>query len=158
LMRRFGEGRVGTYVYWGRNTLARMVGDDRLIWDDDIFRIGGDGSAYFGVAHVYGTFLYGRNGNSIANAANPTGTNEALSFTGGFAQLDYAITDQLFLSARAELLHGPPAGTADPKKSFFEFFPGLKIWLHPRVRLAFELGFPNQGRPTRGAIHVELVL
>ena len=158
LMRRFGEGRAGMYVYWGRNTLARMIEQEILNWDDDLFRLGGDVSVYFGQAHVYGTFLYGRNANSFANLANPDGTNEALSFSGGFTQLDVAIRDELVVTARAELVRGPPPGTADPAKSFFEFLPGLKIWLHPRVRLAFELGFGNQNRPTRGAIHVELVL
>ncbi len=158
LMRRFGESRAGMYLYWGRNRLARMIGQEVLHWDDDLLRIGGDASAYFGQAHVYGTFLYGRNTNSFANLANPGGTNEALSFYGGFAQLDFAVRDELVVTARTELVRGPPPGTADPAKTFFEFFPGLRIWLHPRVRLAFELGFGNQDRPTRGTIHVELVL
>ncbi len=157
-MRRFGEGRAGMYVYWGRNTLARMIRQEILNWDDDLLRLGGDVSVYFGQAHVYGTFLYGRNANSFANLASPDGTNEALSFSGGFAQLDFAIRDELVVTARAELVRGPPPGTADPARSFFEFLPGLKIWLHPRVRLAFELGFGNQDRPTRGAIHLELVI
>ncbi len=158
LVRRFGEGRAGMYVYWGRNKLARLVSQDLLIWDDSLVRLGGDVSWYFGQAHAYGTFLYGRNSNSFANPENPGGTSEPLSLSGGFAQLDYAIRDELVVSARMELVHGPPPGTADPSKSFFEFFPGLKLWLHPRVRLAFELGFRNQDRPTRGVIRVELVL
>jgi hypothetical protein len=158
LMRRFGEGRAGMYVYWGRNTLARAVSQEVLTWDDSLVRIGGDASWYFGPAHAYGTFLYGRNSNSFANVQEPDGTRMPLSFSGGFAQLDYAIRDELVVSARMELVHGPPPGTAEPSKSFFEFFPGLKLWLHPRVRLAFELGFRNQDRPTRGAIHIELVL
>lgn len=158
LMRRFGEGRAGMYAYWGRNTLATMAGANLLTWDDSLFRLGGDGSIYLGRAHLYGLFLYGRNGNSFANAANPDGTHEPLSFAGGFAQLDYAIRDELVVSVRTELVRGPPPGTTDPSKSFFELLPGLKLWLHPRVRLAFELGFRNQNRPTRGAIHVELVL
>lgn len=158
LMRHFGEGRAGMYVYWGRDTLARTVSQDVLTWDDSLVRLGGDASWYFGNAHVYGTFLYGRNSNSFANPESPSGTRRPLSFSGGFAQLDYAIRDELVVSARMELVHGPPPGTADPSKSYFEFFPGMKLWLHPRVRLAFELGFRNQDRPTRGAIHVELVL
>lgn len=158
LMRRFGEGRAGMYVYWGRNTLARTVGEDVLVWDDSLVRLGGDVSWYFGPAHAYGTFVYGRNSNSFANPENPEGTSVPLSFSGGFAQLDYSIRDEIVVSGRMELMRGPPPGTADPAKSFFEFFPGLRLWLHPRVRLAFELGFPNQARPTRGALQIELVL
>jgi hypothetical protein len=158
LMRRFGEGRAGMYVYWGRNKLARTASDDLLLWDDSLVRLGGDVSWYLGQAQAYGTFLYGRNSNPFANPDNPQGTNAPSSFWGGFAQVDYAIRDELVVSGRMELVHAPPAGTADPAKSFVEFFPGLKLWLHPRVRLAFELGFRNQNRPTRGAIHLELVI
>ncbi len=80
LMRRFGENRAGLYLYWGRNTLAltnpdpSLGGPPVLVWDDDLFRLGFDGSAYFSAAHLYGTFLYGRNGNSYADAQNPAGT------------------------------------------------------------------------------------
>jgi hypothetical protein len=38
------------------------------------------------------------------------------------------------------------------------FSPGLKLWLHPRIRLAFELNFRNQDQPTRGVIQVDLAL
>ncbi len=61
-----------------------MIGQEILNWDDDLLRFGGDVSVYLGQADVYGTFLYGRNANSFANPANPGGTNEALSFSGGF--------------------------------------------------------------------------
>lgn len=158
LMRRFGEDRAGVYIYWGRNTLARTVQDDVLIWDDNLLRLGGDVSSYFDRAHLYGTFLYGRNSNSFATRERPSGTRSPESFFGGFAQLDYAIRDELVVTSRLELVRGPPAGTTGPSQSFVEFFPGLKLWLHSRVRLAFELGFRNQNRPTRGAIVVELVL
>lgn len=166
LVRRWGEGRGGAYVYWGRNVLARRDptgtgasgnGNDVLVWEDDLLRLGADGSFYFGRAHLYGTVLYGRNGNSFADAAHPNGTDEALSYTGGFAQLELTARDGLVLSSRLDLLRSPSPQTSGPSETFVQFSPGLKLWLHPRVRLAFELGFRNRDLPTEGAIHVEAV-
>lgn len=163
LMRRFGEERAGAYFYWGTNTLARSSpepgsGPDVLEWDDHLFRLGFDGSLYVSSAHLYGTFLYGRNSNSFADAANPSGTREPLSFTGGFAQLDVSLRDALVLTCRLDWVHGPPPGTSDPARSYVAFTPGLRLWLDPRVRLAFELNFRNQGEPTRGAIQIDVGL
>lgn len=164
LARRFGENRAGLYLYWGRNTLARTNPDPGaggpavLEWDDDLFRLGFDGSAYLSSVHLYGTFLYGRNGNSFADAANPGGTHQASSFTGGFGQLDFYLRDQILLSGRVDWVHGPPPGTLGPSQTYVGFSPGLKLWLHPRIRLAFELSFRNQDEPTRGVIQVDLAL
>jgi hypothetical protein len=164
LMRRFGEGRAGAYFYLGSNALARELPDSSgaparvLEWDDGVFRLGADGSVYLGESHLYSTFLYGRNSNSFADAANPEGTHEPRSFFGGFIQADVAVRDQIVISSRLELLRQPPPGTNDPSKTFVGFSPGLKLWLHPRVRLAFELSFRNQSRPTRGRIFIDLVL
>ena len=164
LTRRFGEDRAGLYLYWGRNKLARTNpepgagGPAVLEWDDDLFRLGFDGSAYLSSVHLYGTFLYGRNANSFADAANPGGTEEAASFTGGFGQLDLYLRDQVLLSGRFDWVHGPPPGTVGPSRTSVSFSPGLKLWLHPRIRLAFELSFRNQDQPTRGAIQVDLAL
>jgi hypothetical protein len=164
LVRRFGEDRAGVYLYWGRNTLARPNpqpspgAPDVLEWDDSLFRIGIDGSLHASAAHVFGTFLYGRNGNSYADAQNLGGTHEALSFTGAFAQGDVAIRDSLVLSGRLDWVHGPPPETAGPSETFVAFSPGLKLWLHPRLRLAFELNFRNGDRPTRGAVQLDLAL
>ncbi len=164
LTHRFGEDRAGLYFYWGRNHLARTNPDPAaggpavLEWDDDLVRLGVDGSAYFSAVHLYGTFLYGRNANSFADAQNPGGTGEALSFTGGFAQLDYALRDHILISGRLDAVHGPPPGTASPSRTFVAFSPGFKLWLHPRIRLAFELSFRNEDQPTRGAIQIDLAL
>jgi hypothetical protein len=164
LMRRFGENRAGLYLYWGRNTLARANPDPAaggppvLEWDDDILRLGLDGSAYFGSAHLYGTFLYGRNSNSFADPQNPEGTDVAASYNGGFAQLDYAIRDPIVISSRLDWVNRPEPGTISPTRTFVSFSPGLKLWLHPRIRLAFELSFRNRDQPTRGVIQVDLAL
>ena len=124
----------------------------------DLLRLGVDGSAYFSAAHLYGTFLYGRNSNSFADAQNPGGTDEAASYTGGFAQLDYSIRDPILLSGRLDWVAGPEPGTLSPSRTFVSFSPGLKLWLHPRIRIAFELTFRNRERPTRGVIQVDLAL
>lgn len=164
LARRFGENRIGVYSYWGRNKLARTNpnpaagGPAVLEWDDHLFRLGIDGSAYLARVHLYGTFLYGRNSNAFADAANPSGTQQTSSFTGGFGQLDFYLRDQVLLSGRFDWVHGPPPETLGPSRTVFGFAPGLKLWLHPRVRLAFELSFRNQSEPTRGVIQVDLAL
>jgi hypothetical protein len=164
LMRRFGEDRAGVYLYWGRNKLAQsnptpeQGGPPVLEWEDPIFRLGFDGSGHFGKVHAYGTFLFGRNGNSFADAENPGGTSEPAYFTGGFAQIDYALRDRLVLSGRLDWVHGPAPGTISPSRTVVGFAPGLKLWVHPRIRLAFELSFRNQDQPTRGAFQADLVL
>jgi hypothetical protein len=162
LARRFGEDRAGAYLYWGRNTLARGSSDPGgpavLEWEDDLFRLGADGSMYLSDLHLHGTFLYGRNGNSYADAQSPAGTEQAASFTGGFGQLDYALRDEIAISSRFDWVHGPAPGTIGPSRTYFSFSPGLKLWLHPRIRLGFELSFRNEERPTRGAIQVDLAL
>jgi hypothetical protein len=159
LMRRFGEGRAGAYFYWGSNDLTTDAGDGGVLeWESSLFRLGFDGSIYAGNAHLYGTFLFGRNGNPYADAANPEGTDETVTLSGGFAQLDYAVTDRLFLSGRLDWVNGPPAGPEAPSESFVSFSPGLKLWLHPRIRLALELSFRNGDRPTRGAFVLDLAL
>lgn len=162
--RRSGENRVGAFAYVGRNVLARQNPDPGrggapvLVWDDDLLRFGADGSAYLGQLHVYGVFLHGRNDNSIANAENPEGTGETLTFTGGFLQGDYSIQDGIIFSARLNLVSRPPRRTNLPHETFVGFFPGLKLYFHTRFRLLFEIGFQNQDRPTLGAIQAELAL
>jgi hypothetical protein len=164
LARRFGEGRVGAYAYWGRSVLARRIdpegtedGARILTWDNNLFRLGTDGAVYLRRAHVYGTALYGRNSNSFADGQHPGGTGEAASYFGGFAQLDFTVRDELVLSGRLDVLRSPPLGSSGPSETVVGFYPALKLWLHPRVRLAFELGFRNRDLPSRGAIHVEAV-
>lgn len=164
IQRRFGEDRAGAYLYWGRNRLARESPDPAvapgvLTWDNSLFRLGADGSVYLrqGV-HLFGTILYGRNSNAFADAENPGGTSEPTSFTGGFAQAELPIRDALVLYGRFDWVRGPPPGTVDPSMTFVSFHPGLRMWLHPRVRLVFEIGFRNEERPTRGAFLVEIAL
>lgn len=161
LMRRFGEERVGAYVYWGRNVLARSLDEPDapsvIQWNDAVFRIGGDGSAYFDRYHVFGTLMYGRNSNSFADAAHPEGTDEPLSFFGGFGELDFALRDVLILSGRLDFVSRPPPGEME-SVGFVTFSPGMRLWLHPRVRLSFEVRFRNQDRGTQGAFHIEVVM
>ncbi len=160
IMRFFGENRAGAFALFGENTLSRsnpdptLGGPDVLVWNDGLFRIGADGSFDVNRLNLYGLFMYGRNDNSIADAANPEGTEEPLSFAGGFLQGDYFFWDQLTVTARLDVVSRPPEQTADPKKTFVSFFPGFRIYLHPRVRLVVEVGFRNQDRPTVGAVEL----
>ena len=101
-------------------------------------------------------FSYGRNSNSFADAENPNGTGEALSFTGGFLQVDFAFRDDFFVTGRLNTVRGPPPGTTDPSKSFVQFAPGLRLWLHPQIRLVGEIAFANQDLPTKAAFRFEI--
>lgn len=164
LQHRSGSNRIGAFVYLGSNVLARENpdpdhgGESVLVWDDDFLRFGGDGSYYAGPLHLFGVFMHGRNDNSIADAANPEGTGQTLTFTGGYVQGDYTLRDEMLLSARFNLVRRPPERTGLPNQTFVGFFPGLRIGFLNRFRVLFEVGFQNQGRGTVGAVQADLAL
>lgn len=164
LQHRSGPNRIGAFVYLGSNVLARenpepdLGGEPILVWDDDFLRFGGDGSYYAGALHLFGVFMHGRNDNSIADAANPEGTGQTLTFTGGYVQGDYTLRDEIRFSTRLNLIRRPPERTSLPNQTFFSFFPGLRIGFLNRVRVLFEVGFQNQGRGTVGAVQADLAL
>lgn len=153
---RIGESRAGAFVYLGRNTLARGNPEGGnlppLIWEDELFRVGADGSLYLGNLNVYGVFMHGRNDNSIADAAHPNGTGETLTFSGGFLQSDFTFRDEISLTARLNVVRRPLGASALASETRVSLFPGLKIWFHNQFRLSFELGFQDDDRPTVGAI------
>jgi hypothetical protein len=158
----FGEDRVGIFAYLGSNTLARTNPDPRpgggevLVWDDNLLRLGADGSFFFGRLNLYGVFMYGRNDNSIADAAHPEGTGEALSFSGGFLQANYFVRDFLNIATRIDFVHRPPGRTALPSENFVGVFPGVMVWVYSRVKLTLELGFRNQGLPTLAGLQADV--
>jgi hypothetical protein len=158
---RSGTNRIGAFAYLGSNVLARQIregGGSVLVWDDDLLRFGGDGSYYVGDLHLYGVILHGRNDNSIADAANPEGTGETLTFTGGFVQGDYALREEIFLNARLDWIRRPPGQTNQPNRTHYGFFSGMRLGFLNRLRILFELGFRNQGRGFAGAVQAELAL
>jgi hypothetical protein len=152
----FGENRVGVFAYLARNTLVREIPDQVLVWDDELLRLGADGSLLFGRWNFYGVFLHGRNDNSIADAAHPDGTGETLTFAGGFVQANYFIRDFLNLATRIDLVHRPPGRTALPNESLVGVFPGVMVWIHSNFKLTLELGFRNRGRPNLVGLQAEL--
>ena len=158
-----GESRFGVYTYIGRNALARRNPNpapgeqSAFAWENDHFRLGADGSTYFGEVHLFGTVMYGRNSNGFADGANPEGTGEGLPFSGGFVQADVALRDILVASARYELIRGTRPGERDTFRTFSGFYPAVKFWIYSQLRAAFEVGFRNQGRPTEGILQIEYV-
>jgi hypothetical protein len=161
---RSGRNRMGAFLYVGRNVLAREVAapgleePQVLVWDDSLIRVGGDLSYYVDKINAYGVFLHGRNDNSIADAANPKGTGETLTFTGGFFQVAYMVQDEIFVSMRLNVVNRPPGRTSLPHRTFLSVFPGLAIEFQTHFRLVFELGFQNQDRGTLGAIRIEAAI
>ena len=152
----FGENRAGLFAYLAGNTLVREVPDQLLVWENDLLRLGLDGSFYFGQWNVYGVFMYGRNTNSVADASNPDGTGETLSFTGGFLQANYFVRDFLNLSTRIDLVSRPPGQTALPNETSVGVFPGIMVWIHSNFKLTLELGFRNRNRPNLVGLQAEV--
>ncbi len=152
----FGENRVGLFAYLASNTLALAIPNQVLLWENDLLRLGLDGSFYFDRWNLYGVFMHGRNTNSIADAANPDGTGETLGFTGGFLQVNYFVRDFLNLSTRIDLVNRPPGRTALPNETFVGVFPGVMVWIHSNFKLTLELGFQNRGRPNLVGLQAEL--
>ena len=129
------------------------------MWDEDLLRIGGDADLWFGDVNAYGLFMYGRNDNSIATRARPAGTGEALSFTGGFAQVDRHVRDELALTMRFNAASQPSRADRNVKETLTSFFPGVQVWIWRRLKLSFEYGFLNKsdtGRDNFGAVQAEI--
>lgn len=146
-----GQERVGALFYVGRNVLATVDRGRVLAWTDGLIRLGVDGETWIRRLNLYGLLLYGRNSNSFANSANPGGTHVARGYTGGFAQADYHLRDELVPTARLDFV-------AQPQGFAYGVVPGLEIWLHKQVKLSVEVGFYNRGRPVVGAFQVEVGL
>src|SRR5262249_22733493 len=85
IAKRINQHRVGAFAYIGRNTIAQSA---TVAADDTLLRLGADASVWFHRLNVYGVVMYGRNDNSVLSARAPTGTEQPLSFSGGFVQAD----------------------------------------------------------------------
>lgn len=149
---RSGHNRVGALAYFGRNRLAleRNRGAVRLVreFDDRLLRLGADGSAWLKKVNLYGAGLYGRNSNAF-------GEDEASSFGGGFAQLDYHVRDDVVPTLRVNWLR-LPTGPGREQESYTSVVPGVQIWFKTRVKLSAEVAFANRDVPTLGVIQVEV--
>jgi hypothetical protein len=151
--KRVERHRFGAFAYIGRNTLAQSR---TVVWDDSLLRLGADANVWLSRLNLYGVFMYGRNDNSIATVVEPDGTQESLSFDGGFVQADYHMADTVALTLRLNLVRQPDPGSSDGKETFSSLFPGVQFWPFPNVKLSFEYGFLNQERPSFGAVQAEV--
>ena len=151
--RNIGRHRVGAFAYIGRNTI---VLGPTLFWDDNLLRLGVDGNAWIQKLNVYGVFMYGRNDNSIATLDEPNGTGESLSFSGGFLQGDYHLSEALALTLRFNVVSQPALATDTENETFTSIFPGIQYWAWKSLKLSAEFGFRNKDRGTLGAIQAEV--
>jgi hypothetical protein len=152
---REGQNRVGAFGYLGRNVLARVDQGRVLEWEDGLLRLGFDGYAWLSKLNLYGVFLYGRNDNSFADSRRPNGTNEAQSFSGGFLQADYHLRDEVAPTLRLNLVRQPTNPAGGSELTSVGIVPGVQIWFKRQIKISFEVGFFNKGRPTLGAFQVE---
>lgn len=153
--KRVDRHRFGAFAYVGRNTLALAP---EVVWDDDILRVGGDASLWLRRLNVYGVYVYGRNDNSVATLARPRGTDERLTFSGGFVQADYHVREEVALTLRLNVVSRPPGTTSLANETFSSLYPGIQLWPFPHLKLSFEYGFQNQRRPSLGAFQIEVTI
>jgi hypothetical protein len=151
--KRAGRQRFGAFAYFGQNTLATSPS---VVWEDEYFRFGADADLWLQRLNLYGVFMYGRNDNSIATPASPSGTGEELSFSGGFAQADYHATDNLALTLRLNMVRRPPGSSNLSRETFSSLYPGIQVWVLQRLKLSFEYGFQNKDRPGLGIVQAEV--
>jgi hypothetical protein len=154
LAKRWGRNRVGAFAYVGRNHLAQGGIPLDPDWENDILRVGGDVSFWLQRLNIYGAGMYGRNSNAIATAARPEGLGVEQTFSGGFAQADYHLREWLALTGRVNVVNRPTSDTGDD--TFTSFYPGVRVYVRDRFRLAFEYGFNNRGRNGIGAVQADI--
>jgi hypothetical protein len=152
--KRFQQHRVGAFAYIGNNTLAQSP---QVVWEDGLLRVGADADLHFGKFNLYGVFMYGKNDNPVATPAQPRGTNEALDWTGGFAQGDYNITDALQVTLRVNAVNRPTGASSSSNETFTSLWPGVRVFIRERLKIGFEYGFHNQEQTNLGAVQAELV-
>ena len=153
LAKRFDRNRIGIFGYIGRNKLALSR---EVVWDDDILRLGADASVWLDRVNLCGVYMYGRNSNSIATAEQPNGTEQPLSFNGGFLQADFHVRDEVVLNLRLNVVSQPRASSPNESTTLAGLFPGVQIFLFDHLKLSFEYGFLNEERKSLGAIQAEV--
>jgi hypothetical protein len=152
--KRFQQHRIGAFSYIGRSTLALSPS---IVWEDKLLRVGADADFHFDKLNLYGVFLYGRNDNPVATPSEPDGTGESLDFSGGFAQADFNVRDDLQLTLRVNAVNRPTSVSSSSNETFTSIFPGIRFFIRERLKIAFEYGFHNQDQGNLGAVQAELV-
>jgi hypothetical protein len=140
------QHRAGAFAYIARDRVEAATP-----WDDDLLRLGVDGSAWVGRLNLYGLFLYGRNGQTLP----PGSPNSRRTFTGGFLQADHHLSDRVVLTLRTEMVQHPrrPSGVQITVRSLY---PGVQLYLRERFKLAFEYGLHNHDIRSVAALQAEL--
>jgi hypothetical protein len=144
--KRIARNRVGAFAYFGRNKLP--VDSARVI-EDDLLRLGADADVRAGKLNVYGLVMYGRNSDAF-------GVDLAQSFTGGFVQGDFELRDDVQLTLRVNAVRAPTSQAPSSKQTLTSVFPGVRVYVLQRLRLAFEYGFQSDDRPNLGAVQAEI--
>jgi hypothetical protein len=149
--KRIDRNRFGGFAFFGKSQLGN-AGQD---FANAFWRVGGDWDVWLSRLNLYGTYMYGRNDNSIppTSPAAP----EALSFHGGFLQADYRVVEPVALTLRFNFVNRPPGQTDLPKEWEASVFPGIQVWLlDDRLKVSLEYGFLNKGRSDFGALQAEV--
>jgi hypothetical protein len=152
--KRVEKHRIGAFSYIGRSDLALSPS---IVWEDKLLRVGADADLHFDKLNLYGVFMYGRNDNPVATPAQPDGTGEAFSWTGGFAQAEYNVRDDLQVTARLNAVNRQTGTSSSGKATFTSIFPGIRFFIRERFKVSFEYGFHNQEQTNIGAVQAELV-
>jgi hypothetical protein len=145
--KRVARNRVGAFAYFGRNKLPV---DSGTVIEDDLLRLGVDADVRAGKLNVYGLAMYGRNSDAF-------GVDLAQTFTGGFVQGDFDVRDDVQLTLRVNAVRAPTSQAPSSKETLTSVFPGVRVFIRERVKLAFEYGFQSDDRPNIGAVQAEIV-
>jgi len=144
--KRFTRNRIGAFAYIGRN---KIPVDSANVIENDILRLGADADVRAGKLNVYGVFMYGRNSDAL-------GVGLEQSFTGGFLQSDFQLLDSVQLTLRFNVVDAPTGSAPSTKETRSSVFPGVRVYVRERLRLAFEWGFQDDDRADIGAVQAEL--
>ena len=117
--------------------------------ENDLLRLGADADVRSGKLNVYGVFMYGRNSDAF-------GVGVEQSFTGGFLQSDFALLDSVQLTLRFNVVNAPTSAAPSSKETQSSVFPGVRVYVRERLRLAFEWGFQDDDRADIGAVQAEI--
>jgi hypothetical protein len=152
LATRRDRNQFGAFAYFGKSQLGGGSDD----FENSYYRLGADADLRFNRLNLYGLYMYGSNDNSIATGDFPSGTQQALSYHGGFVQGDYRLGDPVALTLRWNFVDTPPRGTTGPKQWEQSLVPGAQVWLVGyKLKLSFEWAFQNLDRSDYGAVQAE---
>jgi hypothetical protein len=144
--KRITRHRIGAFAYLGRN---KIPVDSANVIENDLLRLGADADVRAGKLNVYGLVMYGRNSDAF-------GLDLEQSFTGGFVQGDFDVRDDVQLTLRVNAVRAPTSVAPSSKETVTSVFPGVRVFIRERVKLAFEYGFQSDDRPNLGAVQAEI--